>query len=691
MSFWQLDSRCVAVLRYLADSEDTMSIQEISRFFNVSVRSVYYDLSKINDWLQTQHVSAILVERNRGVYVTKIQSEKIKALLKSNENTAYYVLSPKERHRIQICTLLSSDAPVFVEQLSHLCSISRNTTFNDLKIVREKIERYGLELSFEPQKGYEIHGLAFQQRAVFLYYFTPLISMLENNQLSTLDDLPFYDKSAIDHYVRILKDIEIQLDTSYVEGMIFSLATLIYVIVKRKAAIDLKDIDAKDILETKEFQMVENKLTELSQSEQIYIAMHLLGSRVQINTLYDTKNEKPFLYDVASQLVKEFEILACLEFDDRDQLISLIANHLSMSIYRYKFGIQIGNPLMSDIMASYPDLFELTMKAAKVLKERLMMPIPDFEIAYITMHLGGYLHRNNRQHRDFQVLIVCPNGISTATILRGEIESLHPNLKILDIVGIEGIAPYLDQVDFIISTVDINAPVPVIKVKPIITEDDRLRILSRIVNSEQIKKIHNGITLESVLSIISNYVAPDSINKVKKDLSQLFSPTKSQEPINRDNSIRLEDVLCERRIRIVESIETWEESITAAAKPLLDERTIDQSYIEAMIAGVNRYGPYIVIGEDVALAHALPQDGVNALSLSLMILKSPVCFRDRCVSLLFVLAPIDKSSHLGIMKDLMSVVSDDVLISKLKTSSPSEIMSLIKSVTTQKGQVHYDD
>lgn len=691
MSFWQLDSRCVAILRYLADSEDTLSIQEISRFFNVSVRSVYYDLSKINDWLQTQHVSAIMVERNRGVYVTKIQSEKIKALLKSSENTAYYVLSPKERHRIQICTLLSADSPVFVEQLSHLCSISRNTTFNDLKLVREKIARYGLELTYEIQKGYEVKGATFQQRAVFLYYFSPLISLLENNQLATIDDLPFYDRSLIDHYVRVLQNIETQLDTTYVEGMVLSLATLITVIMKRKTNIDLSDIETKDILQTREFQMVENLLNELPKSEQIYVAMHMLGSRVQINTLYTNKSEKPFLIDVARKLVKEFELLACLEFDDRDQLISLIANHLSMSIYRYKFGIQIGNPLMSDIMASYPDLFELTLKASKVLKDSLMMPIPDFEIAYITMHLGGYLRRNTRLQHTFDVLIVCPNGISTASILRGEVEALHPNLRILDIVGIDGITPYLDRCDFIISTVDLNAPVPVIKVKPIITEDDRLRILSRIVKNDQVKKSTSGVTLEGVLSIVSNYVTAESYSKLKKDLTQLFNPAMMMDNASKDSSIRLEDVLFEHRIQRVDSISSWEKSITCAAKPLLDEKTIETSYIEAMIAGVHRYGPYIVIGEGVALAHALPQDGVNALSVSLMSLNKPVCFQDRAVSLIFVLAPIDKSSHLGIMKDLMSVVSDEQTIAKLKTGSARDIVLAIKAVTTQKEQVPYDD
>jgi len=690
MNYWQLDTRCVAILRYLTESNDTVTVQELSRFFNISVRSVYYDINKINDWLMMLEVPTLLIERNRGIYVTSIQSEKIRELLRNSDNSGYYVLSPKERQRIHICTLLSSVEPVYVETLSSLCDISRNTTFNDLKIVREKIARYGLELDYETSQGYKIRGPLMQQRAVFMYYFTPLIPLLENNQLASIDQLPFYDQEKVKMTLDLLKRIEEKLDTNYVEGMSLSLAVLITVIRKRQGQIDLTDIDTEDIVSTKEFAMVETHFDTIPQSEQIYIAMHLLGSRVQIQSVNQAKIQKPFILEIAMEMVLEFERLACLEFEDRDRLSNLIANHLAMSIYRYRYGIQIGNPLMNDILTSYPDLFDLTVQAARVLKDRLHMPIPDSEIAYITMHFGGFLQNNVRRDGECSVLIVCPNGISTATILRGEIESLHPNLKILDIVGVDGIGPYLQYCDFIVSTVDVNAPVPVIKVRPIITEDDRVRILSRVVNSAHIHKFAGGVNLESVLSVVSNYIHGDAYAKLKADLDHLYNPSRSGD-LAPSSSVRLEDVLTQDRIRIVDKTEGWEDAIFQAAQPLLRTHTILPGYVDAMIQRVRQYGPYIVIGPQIALAHAMPKDGVVSLGMSLMISRSPIAFQDKTATLLFVLAPVDKISHLGIMKDLMTVISDSELVDKLTQAPQGEIIALMKSAIVQKGLPTYDD
>jgi len=526
-----------------------ITVHELARVFNISVRSVYYDLGKINDWLQMHRISPVLIERSRGVYVTKIQADKIKALLLNSESTPYFVISPKERHRLMLCAVLSSIDPVYIEPLSHLCDVSRNTVFNDLRIVREKLNRYGLELNFENHQGYFVVGSIFQRRAVFLYYYGQLLPLLESGSFCPNTEFAFLDREAIDRIKEQLRDIEHRLEVNYVEGMIHALAALIHVILVSQDDLDLSGIETREITDTKEYLLVHEVMDFLPPHAQIYVAMHLLGSRVQINALYDSRAEQPALVAIAEELVLEFESLAALEFDERDELITHIANHLSVSIYRYKFGIQIGHPLMADIIASYPDLFELTSKAARILKDRLRVPIPDAEIAYLTMHLGGYLRRNIQTQHTYRVLIVCPNGVSNASILRGEVEALHPNLQIVDVVGIEDIDNYLTQCDFIISTVDVNSSIPVIKVKPIITEDDRLRILSRIVKNNQFKKLANGVTFESVMAIVNPYVEASHLKRLKKDLYELFNPAPLVEAPVRDTSIRLEDVLFGERIK----------------------------------------------------------------------------------------------------------------------------------------------
>ena len=55
------------------------------------------------------------------------------------------------------------------------------------------------------------------------------------------------------------------------------------------------------------------------------------------------------------------------------------------------------------------------------------------------------------------------------------------------------------------------------------------------------------------------------------------------------------DILTEDKIVIKEKVSTWSEAIEIAAQPLLDNHSINNNYVSAMIESVNEMGPYIVI------------------------------------------------------------------------------------------------
>jgi mannitol operon transcriptional antiterminator len=455
--------------------------------------------------------------------------------------------------------------------------------------------------------------------------------------------------------------------------MIFSLSTLMNNIIKRKESIVIDEVDVDEISQSQEYQLVKIYFPQLNANEQIYLSMHLLGSRVQVPTKIEQTED---VLDLARQLVTDFELLACINFDDKEQLVSMIAHHLKMSIYRYKYGIQIGNPLMADIRTSYPDLFDLTVKASRGIKKKLGLPIPDAEIAYITMHFGGFLRQKNITVTN-RILLVCPNGISTANMLKGEVESLHPNIEVVGIVPVEDIDKYISTIDFIISTVDVNTSVPVIRVNPIISEEDRLRILSRVARSSTSKLKSNQITLDKIVRIVGQYLNDDQLERVILELQPMFGSIETQDR-RMHMSIRLSDVLTPARIQVLNNVEDWRSALTIASAPLINDHVIAESYIDAMIANVEYYGPYIVIAPYLALGHALPSDGVNALGVSILKLEEDVFFEDRPVSVVIILAPIDKRSHLGIMKDIMDLFNDGQFVSDLSDCRlPRDVYELI--------------
>ena len=130
----------------------------------------------------------------------------------------------------------------------------------------------------------------------------------------------------------------------------------------------------------------------------------------------------------------------------------------------------------------------------------------------------------------------------------------------------------------------------------------------------------------------------------------------------------LQDILRDKNIILNQECEDWKEVIEQVSLPLVKEQVIEARYIDAMIKSVEEYGPYIVIGKHLALAHARPEDGVNKLGISVMTLKEPIKFGNEendPVKIVFCLAAVDSYSHLNIMKSLVELINDKQKVERL--------------------------
>lgn len=672
MISFALDARSVAILNKLLGHSEHVSLNELARHINVSKRSIYYDLNKINEWLASYDLEPLKIERSLGIKLTQQQREILNPLLADFE-IHYFAFQPHERVALIICSLLAQTEPQFIEDLSHLCDVSRNTTINDFKLVRTQLERYNLQLTYESHVGYRIDGTTITKRAVFLYYLETIFQMKSQGYDSILERFDFYDEVIFDHIMLRFKAIEKRLNTTYVEGVLQQLSILMHVVNSSELIVELEDVDMEEIMASFEYSVLKSVFKTLPYPEQIYFAMHLLGSRVQVPL------RKPIddnILELSQDIVSNFERIACVQFQNRDQLIDMLGHHLQMSIYRYRYGIQLGNPLIEEIRKSYADLFDITQKALLELKDKMAFPIPASEVAYITMHFGGFL-KSQSDTSKARILIVCPSGISTAHMLQGEVESLHPSIEVIGIVAADEVNKYLNKADFIISTVDLNASIPTLRVNPIISEEDRMRILSKVV-SENIHQKSLQTIITKTLKIVEPYVDADDFQLIKKEIEKTFYSVESQP--SEQHSIRFRDAINLDHIVVVDKVPTWQHAIQLASNSLIQANRIEQSYVQAMIDSVNQYGPYIIITPKVALAHAIPNDNVHSLSLSLLKLAQPVLIDEEAVQIFIVLAPVDERSHLGILKDIMLLFNDKVFVKALfEAFDREQIMSLIEA------------
>ncbi len=122
------------------------------------------------------------------------------------------------------------------------------------------------------------------------------------------------------------------------------------------------------------------------------------------------------------------------------------------------------------------------------------------------------------------------------------------------------------------------------------------------------------------------------------------------------------------KIQYVEKVNDWKEAIQIAGQPLLNEGSISQDYIDAIIRQKEDIGPYFVIAPRIAMPHARPEQGAIKLGLSIVKLGNAVKFdadENDPVDAIFMFAAPDSNSHIEMISQLAEVLSDEDTMEKI--------------------------
>lgn len=337
-----LSERCQKILNLLMYSYDYISLREIAEKTGVSRRSVYYDICSINDCLDSYKLPALKIVRGKGILIPEDERVAIAALEDNNAESNDYIFLPSERVKIIVCYIIHSKTPIYVEQLIEVYQVSRNTIFSDIRILIQQLHEYNLELTYAPKTGYKIEGDIIHVRALYFLFFDALRPLLESGMLSF-----FNHEEICDYYGRLL-NVTTELHMNYVEGNLFSLAALLPIMKDSTEKLNFPGLKENKIFSSREFQLLQKHFPELREVEQIYLSLHLLGSRLSISTdkIFEDKSDQS-IYGIVKTLVTEFEKIACVYFDNRDELERALFIHIRSSMYRLRYGIQLGNPTIN--------------------------------------------------------------------------------------------------------------------------------------------------------------------------------------------------------------------------------------------------------------------------------------------------------------------------------------------------------
>lgn len=667
-----ISTRCKKILYMIMTSDTYVPLSQISEEFKLSKRSIYYELCKINDWLSVQGINEIVVVRGKGIKLTEEEKQQIEQAMENGGVREDYIFSPMERIYFIICYIIKSKEAVNVEQLSEYLQVSRNTIFNDIRVVVKQLQDFDLSLGYKSKQGYFIEGDCIRIRALFMLYINMLKPVYESKTFSYIKD------EKAEENLKKLRKIENSLDTVYVEGTLKSIAMLIPLMEDGSEELYFPDLKKEELEETLEYKLIQEEFEYLIEKEKIYLCLHLLGSRATANTVDIFDNySKESNYELAKALVGEFEKIACVKFDNRDDLERELYDHLNNSIYRLQYGIQVGNPMLEDVMREYPELFDLTKIVCHYLEQQIGLPAPEGEVAYLTLCFGGKLKNEEEHNEKVRVLIVCDEGKTSGNIIKQELLKILPQIDIVGVVSNKDAVNVQNICDIVISTRKINCLVPVIIVHPILTDYDKKIIL----NHSAFNKLQRNVNVDELFEVINKYVSDEKKDDLYNELQNYFSIKTNVGAGHRSKRKKgLMDLLSEDLVFVDDESNSWEEALRKSSKPLEKKGVINEKYIETVIDSVKYYGPYMFITKDVVLAHNQPLDNVNDLGVSIGVFKEPIHFSNyHDARIIIVMSAKDQEKHLRVVKDIMAVFSVEKNVEKLKNAESSkEIMDCLK-------------
>lgn len=695
--------RCILIINQLLKEDSTVTIKELAQDFNVSERTIRYDLDNIDELIVNYHLSPLI----RKPYITFSDEDRNKFAryfygeLNQNEPEAYYC-SHEQRVDVILLALMFEKDYVTIDNLSEQLMVSRSTIKNDLEDVKEWLLQRMLFFESKCKWGIKIveNELLIRRAAVELltsYIDYCSLSQIKSYNINSKNN-PFIRNQIEELFSNIdivfLEDcigvIENQLETilsdeSYL-NLVLNLATMIFRERDNKK-VKMKHSDIKKITLTRQFLAASNVVSmiekhykvNLELDEIIYVAVLLLGSNIVKNNYVESEDWYKIEIITGQFIENVSEELNVNLFLDKQLYEGLLA-HIWPAVYRIKNELPLKNPLLEEVKSSLSNLYGIVKESSSIIENYTGKSVTDEEIGYLTMHFGASLERmeQNALYR-VNVIIVCNSGIGTAKMLSTKLEKMF-QINIVDVIAYHQLKKTMEtrNVDLIITTIDINEEnIDTIKVSPLLNEKDVENIKKHIKMSYKPQ-----IKLNNIVNIIEKSCKVINREQLYMDLMKYFAPGEAL--LKGGEQKVLSELLKENTIQLNVDAKDWCDAITKGGQLLYEDGCIEKCYIEAMIKAMKELGPYIVIAPGIAMPHARPESGTKKVGMSLITLNKGVNFGNNendPVSIVLCLCAIDHSTHLKALSEIAGLLEDPKNVELIKNATDKKVvLDLIRSI-----------
>lgn len=513
-----LNQRQIKLIKLLCEQNEYKPASFFSKTLSVSTKTIYSDLVDIEKFVDGKNATLIRLPRI-GILLeaSKEDKSKIKSLLKEKMDK-YSV----DFRRMQIIKRLFIESKTLsLESLAKEFFVSKSSLYNDIETISKQTGSDHLIMSDE--SGIYITGNElFVQKATkqsISYY-------LLHNKNDSQSNLNLMELLFEDDVIRLVRQLLYQeyseLTKEVSDYYIYSLEiTMIILLTRVKMGYHLEK--ENDFL-FNNIRYMETYIVANSMIEFIKCEMNLIFTQEDVEFLCRQlfahkitnrlKTDEMKFVPMVKQIIEQMEFIEKVSFDGDESLYHSLIYHLPAMIVRLKKGIRIHNPLVNDIKNQYSRLFAEVWYALSILESQYDVVLNDDEISLVLIYFQIALDEISKSNN---IIIVCPYGNSSSQLILSRVKRFLPEKDHIEIVTIQKLKTIkLRNVDLIISPIDIDVgDVPIVKVSPLVNNDDIVHILemySSSVMEKDIKKAFENKVETFESPIIAKYLDKEFID-----------------------------------------------------------------------------------------------------------------------------------------------------------------------------------
>lgn len=382
-------------------------------------------------------------------------------------------------------------------------------------------------------------------------------------------------------------------------------------------------------------------------------------------------------------MLDQFEKITFITFKERETLLNQLMFHMKPAFYRIRYQLSDVESLQNTLKNDYKELFHLVKLSSKPMEKILRQPLPDNEIAYLTIIIGGILRRQDEDiDKKVKAVVVCTQGTSISQLMLQELRSVFPEFIFLDALSLREFNHYTLDFDVVFSPMHIMTNKRLYITKTILTAKEKHHLRQHVFGQLN-NTFDTDIYAQKMVAMIREHADihnEDSLlNEIKQQFDSIHAYTSIESSsISLDYHLNLQDLLPINHIQLISHVESIEEAIQVAAKPLYSQHYIDANYIDSMIQYFDE--TYMVINQNIAIPHAENEQNVNRTSMSMLVLDEPLTLKTgHNVNIFVIIAATDKFKHLRPLLQLRDLAQDTEMVQKIiKTDSKSQVFEVIK-------------